>query len=213
MESCTVLPPNISRILDISKLVPLPPNKLDILKLVPLPKVKLAFNKLEVLKLVPLPKLIVVPLNKSPILKLVPLPKLIVVPLNKLPKSKLEPFPDLEPEAFVLTDDDIEVVVDIYPFMIAIEVENKGKDKDPKSVILYYLNLLGFNLKDSYRLSWDDKYEELCKEQNIKQYEVMNCYVDYLYELQEYKKIYKDFFGVELHDFVSNTKRFYIIQD
>ena len=25
---------------------------------------------------------------------------------------------------------------------------------------LYYLNLLGLNLKDSYRLSWDDKYEE-----------------------------------------------------
>lgn len=28
----------------------------------------------------------------------------------------------------------------------------------------------------------------------------------------EYKKAYKDFFGVELHDFISNTKRFYIIQ-
>lgn len=30
--------------------------------------------------------------------------------------------------------------------------------------------------------------------------------------MEEYKKIYKDFFGVELHDFISNTKRFYIIQ-
>lgn len=79
-----------------------------------------------------------------------------------------------ERKRHVFSNDDIEVVVDIYPFMIAIEVENKSKDKDPKSVILYYLNLLGFNLKDSYRLSWDDKYEELCKEQNIKQYNIVD---------------------------------------
>ena len=30
--------------------------------------------------------------------------------------------------------------------------------------------------------------------------------------MEEYKVIYKEFFGVELHDFISNTKRFYIIQ-
>lgn len=30
--------------------------------------------------------------------------------------------------------------------------------------------------------------------------------------MEEYKTIYKEFFGVELHDFISNTKRFYIIQ-
>ena len=74
----------------------------------------------------------------------------------------------------VFSNEDIEVVVDIYPFMIAVEVENKSKEKDPKSVILYYLNLLGLNLKDSYRLSWDDKYEELCKSQNIKQYNIVD---------------------------------------
>ena len=74
----------------------------------------------------------------------------------------------------VFSNEDIEVVVDIYPFMIAVEVENKSKEKDPKSVILYYLNLLGLNLKDSYRLSWDDKYEELCKNQNIKQYNIVD---------------------------------------
>ena len=79
-----------------------------------------------------------------------------------------------ERKRHVFSNNDIEVVVDIYPFMIAIEVENKSKDKDPKSVILYYLNLLGLNLKDSYRLSWDDKYEELCKEQNIKQYNIVD---------------------------------------
>ena len=68
----------------------------------------------------------------------------------------------------IFKNDDIEVAVDIYPFMIAIEIENKSKDKDPKAVILYYLNLLNFSLEESYRLSWDDKYDELCKEQNIK---------------------------------------------
>ncbi len=67
----------------------------------------------------------------------------------------------------IFSNEDIEVAVDIYPFMIAVEIENKSTTKDPKAVILYYLNLLGFDLHDSYRLSWDDKYEELCKEQNV----------------------------------------------
>ena len=90
----------------------------------------------------------------------------------------------------VYSNDDIEVVVDIYPFMIAIEVENKSKNKDPKAVVLYYLNLLGFNIKDSYRLSWDDKYEELCKEQTIKQENIvdntkeMPKYENHLFELK-----------------------------
>ena len=90
----------------------------------------------------------------------------------------------------VYSNEDIEVVVDIYPFMIAIEVENKSINKDPKAVVLYYLNLLGFNLKDSYRLSWDDKYEELCKEQSIKQENIvdntkqMPKYENHLFELK-----------------------------
>ena len=79
-----------------------------------------------------------------------------------------------ERDRHVFYNEDIEVVIDIYPFMIALEVENKSKDKDPKAVILYYLNLLGLNLQDSYRLSWDDKYEELCNEQNIKQHNVVD---------------------------------------
>ncbi len=29
-----------------------------------------------------------------------------------------------------------------------------------------YASKLKLNIKDSYRLSWDDKYVELCKEQN-----------------------------------------------
>lgn len=79
-----------------------------------------------------------------------------------------------ERKRHIFSNEDIEVAVDIYPFMIVLEVENKSKEKDPKAVILYYLNLLGLNLKESYRLSWDDKYEELCLEQNIKQQNIVD---------------------------------------
>lgn len=74
----------------------------------------------------------------------------------------------------IFSNEDIEVAVDIYPFMIAIEIENKSINKDPKAVILYYLNLLGFDLKDSYRLSWDDKYEELCQAQGLTPYKTVD---------------------------------------
>lgn len=69
---------------------------------------------------------------------------------------------------YVFYNDDIEIDVDVYPFMIAIEIENKSKDKDPKTVVLYYLNKLNFSLEETYKLSWDDKYKQLCNEQSIK---------------------------------------------
>ena len=49
----------------------------------------------------------------------------------------------------IFKNNDVEVAVDVYPFMIAIEIENKSKDKDPKAVILYYLNLFNFSLEES----------------------------------------------------------------
>lgn len=74
---------------------------------------------------------------------------------------------------YVYYNDDVEIDIDIYPFMIAVEIENKSVDKDPKMVVLYYLERLGFSIDDIYQLSWDDKYEELCKEQNIKAYKIV----------------------------------------
>ena len=68
---------------------------------------------------------------------------------------------------YVYFNDDVEIDVDIYPFMIAVEIENKSANKDPKAVVLYYLEKLHFSLDDIYQLSWDDKYTELCKEQNV----------------------------------------------
>lgn len=74
---------------------------------------------------------------------------------------------------YVYYNDDVEIDVDIYPFMIAVEIENKSTDKDPRMVVLYYLEKLGFTLDDIYQLSWDDKYEELCKEQNIEVHKIV----------------------------------------
>ena len=84
---------------------------------------------------------------------------------------------------YIYFNDDIEIYVDIYPFMIAVEIENKSLNKDPKTVVLYYLEKLNFSIDDIYKLSWDDKYEELCKAQNIK----INNIVEFGKEMPKYK--------------------------
>lgn len=68
----------------------------------------------------------------------------------------------------VFLNDDVEIVVDEYPFGIAVEIENKNKFKNGEEVITSWINKLGFDIKDAYKLSWDDKYSELCNEQNKK---------------------------------------------
>ena len=68
----------------------------------------------------------------------------------------------------VFSNEDIEIVVDEYPFGLCIELENKSKTKDGVEVIKEWLTKLHFNIEDAYRLSWDDKYNELCREQNKK---------------------------------------------
>lgn len=67
----------------------------------------------------------------------------------------------------IFTNEDIEIVVDEYPFGIAIEIENKSKTKNAEKVIKEWISKLNFDLEKAYRLSWDDKYSELCKAQNI----------------------------------------------
>lgn len=68
----------------------------------------------------------------------------------------------------IFCNEDIEIVVDEYPFGLCIEMENKSKSKDAEVVIKDWLYKLKFNINDAYRLSWDDKYAELCQEQNKK---------------------------------------------
>lgn len=70
----------------------------------------------------------------------------------------------------IFTNEDVEISIDEYPFGIALEIENKSSTKSPEEVVMNYASKLKLNIKDSYRLSWDDKYVELCKEQNKKIY-------------------------------------------
>ena len=67
----------------------------------------------------------------------------------------------------VFCNDDVEIVVDKYPFGIALEIENKSKIKSGKEVIKKWLNILNLDIQESFKLSWDDKYTSLCKEQGI----------------------------------------------
>lgn len=68
----------------------------------------------------------------------------------------------------VFSNEDVEIVVDEYPFGLCIEIENKSKNKDADKVIEEWIEKIGFNINDAYRLSWDDKYSELCNQQNKK---------------------------------------------
>ena len=65
----------------------------------------------------------------------------------------------------IFSNDEIEIAVDEYPFGLCIEIENKSDTKDATEVIKEWLDKLKFDINKAYRLSWDDKYNELCKEQ------------------------------------------------
>ena len=83
---------------------------------------------------------------------------------------KMKPVDGYERYRTTFTNDDVEISVDEYPFGIALEIENKSMDKNPEEVVKNWAELLGLDIKDAYRLSWDDKYTELCKEQGIEHY-------------------------------------------
>ena len=66
----------------------------------------------------------------------------------------------------IFSNDDVEIVVDEYPFGLCLEIENKSKSKKSEMVIKEWISKLKLNINEAYRLSWDDKYAELCKEQD-----------------------------------------------
>lgn len=70
----------------------------------------------------------------------------------------------------IYENNEIEIAIDEYPFGVAIEIENKSNDSNPKEIVNKWTKKIGIDIKDAYRLSWDDKYSELCKEQNIIRY-------------------------------------------
>ena len=68
------------------------------------------------------------------------------------------------------TNEEVEIALDEYPFGLALEIEAKTYDNNAEIIIDKYVNLLNLDYKNSYRLSWDDKYEELCSVQNKEKY-------------------------------------------
>ena len=68
----------------------------------------------------------------------------------------------------IFLNEDVEIALDEYPFGLCVEIENKSKDKDAELVIKEWINKLNLNINEAYRLSWDDKYKELCEEQEKK---------------------------------------------
>lgn len=83
---------------------------------------------------------------------------------------KMKSIESYERYRTIFTNKDVEISVDEYPFGVALEIENKSNDKDPEIIVKKWVELLGLDIKDAYRLSWDDKYTELCKEQGIQHY-------------------------------------------
>ncbi len=83
---------------------------------------------------------------------------------------KMKSIESYERYRTIFTNKDVEISVDEYPFGVALEIENKSNDKNPEVIVKKWVELLGLNIKDAYRLSWDDKYTELCKEQGIQHY-------------------------------------------
>ncbi len=83
---------------------------------------------------------------------------------------KMKSIESYERYRTIFINDEVEIAVDEYPFGIAVEIENKSETEDPQEIVKKWTEKLGMDIKKAYRLSWDDKYSELCKEQNIERY-------------------------------------------
>lgn len=84
--------------------------------------------------------------------------------INNVLKMKL--IESYERYRTVYYNEEIEISIDEYPFGIALEIESKNLI-NPKETVKKYVDILNLDKNKAYRLSWDDKYTELCKEQNI----------------------------------------------
>lgn len=67
----------------------------------------------------------------------------------------------------VFENDEVEISIDEYPFGLCVEIESKNNTDNPEKIIKKWVERMNLNINNSYRLSWDDKYSELCKEQGI----------------------------------------------
>lgn len=88
--------------------------------------------------------------------------------INKVLKMKC--VESYERYRTTIYNEEIEIALDEYPFGLALEIENKSLDKDPQLVVEQWVVKLNLDINQAYRLSWDDKYTELCKEQGVEHY-------------------------------------------
>lgn len=88
---------------------------------------------------------------------------LIFITENVLKMKSVESY---ERYRTIYSNGEIEISLDEYPFGIALEIENK-RSFDPEENIRKWANILNLDIEKAYRLSWDDKYLELCNSQNI----------------------------------------------
>lgn len=87
----------------------------------------------------------------------------------------------------IFSNDDVEIVLDEYPFGLCLEIENKSTSKDAETVIKEWLDKLNFDITKAYKLSWDDKYEELCKNQGKEIHKIVKFNDDMPRVLESFK--------------------------
>lgn len=80
---------------------------------------------------------------------------------------KLKSVESYERYRTVFDNDEVEVALDEYPFGLALEIESRPNVQNPEQIITTWVERLGLQMAESYRLSWDDKYTELCREQGV----------------------------------------------
>ena len=81
---------------------------------------------------------------------------------------KMEKVESYERYRNVFIAEDVEIVVDKFPFAIAVEIESKAEDEErANDIINNWADKLNLDMKKDYSLSWDDKYKELCKLKGI----------------------------------------------
>ena len=83
---------------------------------------------------------------------------------------KMKQIESYERYRTIYYNEEIEISIDEYPFGIALEIENKSNNENPKDIVKKWIDILNLNTEDSYKLSWDDKYTSLCRKQNIEIY-------------------------------------------
>ena len=92
---------------------------------------------------------------------------LIFITKNVLHMEEVESY---ERYRTTYCNEEVEIALDEYPFGLAIEIEALKIVNDSENIVRKYIELLKLNNKRKFKLSWDDKYEELCKEQGIEQF-------------------------------------------